>query len=110
MQIIISMYAMGRMQFPWREDCHEFKPDRWALKIGKIRYVLSYKFLVFNSGLGTCLEKDMSVTIMKVAAIAMIDKYHIKPVQGHPIVPDVSLVLYVRHGFNAPDVTHFCEK
>jgi len=109
-QIIFSMYAMGRMRSLWGEDCHEFKPERWILETGKIKYVPSHKFLVFNSGPRTCLGKDMSMTIIKAVAIALIGKYHIKPVQGHPIVPDVSLVLHMRHGFKAQVVTHVCEK
>ncbi|KAJ8447009.1 hypothetical protein Cgig2_033578 [Carnegiea gigantea] len=100
-QIIFSMYALGRMKSLWGEDSYEFKPERWILETRKFRYVPSYQFLAFNSGPRTCLGKNMSMTIMKAAVIAIISKYHIQPVRGHPIVPDVSLILHMRHGLKA---------
>ncbi|KAJ8447000.1 hypothetical protein Cgig2_033569 [Carnegiea gigantea] len=39
--------------------------------------------------------------IIKAAVIAIIGKYHIQPVRGHPIVPGISLVLHMRHGLKA---------
>lgn len=101
MQIILDMYAMGRMKSIWEEDCCDFKPERWILETGKIRHEPSYKFLVFNSGPRTCIGKNMSLTIMKAAIMTIISKYNIEPVQGHPIVPSQSVVLHMKHGFKA---------
>ncbi|KAJ8447011.1 hypothetical protein Cgig2_033580 [Carnegiea gigantea] len=99
MQIIFSTYAMGRMKSLWGEDCCEFKPERWMLETDKIRYVPSHKFLAFSSGPRTCLGKNMSLTVMKAATIAIISRYHIEPVQAHPVVPETSMVLHMKQGF-----------
>ncbi|KAJ8437988.1 hypothetical protein Cgig2_033721 [Carnegiea gigantea] len=59
MQIIISMYVMGRMRSIWGEDCYEFKPQISMSDGGKIRYERSYKFLTFNSGPRICVEHGL---------------------------------------------------
>ncbi|KAJ8447017.1 hypothetical protein Cgig2_033586 [Carnegiea gigantea] len=99
MQIIFSMYAMGRMKSLWGEDCYEFKPERWILETGKIRYVPSHQFLAFSTGPRTCVGKNMALTMMKAATIAVISRYHIEPVQAHPIVPNASMILHMKQGF-----------
>ncbi|OMO74154.1 Cytochrome P450 [Corchorus capsularis] len=35
--IIIAIHAMGKMTRLWGEDCHEFKPERWITKEGKLK-------------------------------------------------------------------------
>ncbi|KAJ8446994.1 hypothetical protein Cgig2_033563 [Carnegiea gigantea] len=98
MQIIFNMYAMGRMRSLWGEDCYEFKPERWILETGKIRHVPSHQFLAFSTGPRTCVGKHMALTMIKAVAIAIISRYHIEPVQTHPVVPENSMVLYMKQG------------
>ena len=99
MQIILHIYAMGRMKSIWGEDCHEFKPERWISNKGSIKHEPSYKFLAFNAGPRTCIGKHMSLIQMKAVAIAIISNYDIQPIEGHPVVPDSSVVLRMKHGF-----------
>ncbi|KAJ8446996.1 hypothetical protein Cgig2_033565 [Carnegiea gigantea] len=99
MQIIFSMYAVGRMKSLWGEDCYEFKPERWILGTGKIRYVPSHQFLAFSTGPRTCVGKNMALTMLKAATIAIIGRYHIEPKQAHPIVPNASMILHMKQGF-----------
>jgi len=105
-QIIFSMYAMGRMKSLWGEDCYEFKPERWILETGKLRYVPSHKFLAFSSGPRTCLGKNISLTMMKAAAIAIVSRYHVEPVQVYPAVPKASMILHMKQGFKVKVVTY----
>ncbi|XP_021725374.1 alkane hydroxylase MAH1-like [Chenopodium quinoa] len=99
MQIIFNMYAMGRMKAIWGDDCYEFKPERWISERGNIRHEPSYKFLAFNAGPRTCLGKNMSFFQMKAVVATIIKNYTFQAVEGHQVVPDISLILRMKHGF-----------
>ena len=101
LQIIIDLYAMGRMKALWGEDCYEFKPERWISETGNIKHEPSSKFLAFHSGPRTCVGKNMAFTVMKAAIMSIITRYHIEPVQGHPVVPNQSVILHMKYGFKA---------
>ncbi|KMS95715.1 hypothetical protein BVRB_005600 [Beta vulgaris subsp. vulgaris] len=98
-QIIFNMYAMGRMKCIWGDDCDEFKPERWISKGGSIKLEPTYKFLAFGAGPRICQGKDMVFTQMKAVVAAIIQKYDIEAVKGHQVVPDISVVLQMKHGF-----------
>ncbi|GKC78962.1 alkane hydroxylase MAH1-like protein [Tanacetum coccineum] len=65
---------MGRMKSIWGEDSMEFKPERWILKNGGIKREPSYKFAAFGSGPRACV------------------------VECHPVLPQDSVVLQMKHG------------
>lgn len=98
-KIMLSFYAMGRMEGIWGKDCLEFKPERWIKSDGGgIVYVPSYKFTAFNTGPRTCLGKDMSFIQMKMVAASMLWNYQVKVLEEHPVSPSLSIILYMRHG------------
>ncbi|KAK2399859.1 alkane hydroxylase MAH1 [Trifolium repens] len=97
-KLIYSLYAMGRMEKIWGEDCLEFKPERWISDRGEIKHVPSYKFISFNAGPRKCIGKDMSFVQMKMIAVAMLWKFQIKVVEGHSVTPRVSVGLSLKHG------------
>ncbi|GFY87130.1 cytochrome P450, family 96, subfamily A, polypeptide 10 [Actinidia rufa] len=101
MKILFSLYAMGRMKFIWGEDCSDFKPERWISKRGTIKHMPSSKFLAFNAGPRTCLGKKVAFTQMKVVAAAIIHNYYVEVMECHPVVPNVSIILYMKHGLMA---------
>ncbi|GAU25915.1 hypothetical protein TSUD_16530 [Trifolium subterraneum] len=92
-KLIYSLYAMGRMEQIWGEDCLEFKPERWISNTGKIKHLPSYKFIAFNAGPRSCLGKDISFVQMKMVAAAVLWKFHIQVVEGQSITPRISMVL-----------------
>lgn len=98
-KILISLYAMGRMEFVWGKDCSKFKPERWISEKGTIKHEPSYKFLAFNAGPRTCLGKEVAFTQMKVVAAAIIHNYEVQTVKGHVVEPNCSIILYMKHGF-----------
>ncbi|XP_052191353.1 alkane hydroxylase MAH1-like [Diospyros lotus] len=98
MKIALSLYAMGRMKFTWGQDCSEFRPERWISDGGTIKHEPSYKFLAFNAGPRTCLGKDVAFTEMKAVAAAIIHNYNVQVVEGHPVAPNTSIILYMNHG------------
>ncbi|GAU41089.1 hypothetical protein TSUD_139920 [Trifolium subterraneum] len=96
--VMYSMYAMGRMEQIRGEDCMEFKPERWISDKGYIIHVPSYKFLTFNTGPRSCLGKDLSFVQMKMVAAAILWKFQIQVVEGHPVMPRISIILRMKHG------------
>lgn len=98
MKVIFSLYAMGRMESIWGKDCKEFKPERWISERGRLKHEPSYKFLAFNAGPRTCLGKQVAFTQMKAVAAAIIHNYKIEVAEGHRVVPNVSVILYIKNG------------
>jgi cytochrome P450 len=92
------LYAMGRMEQIWGEDCMEFKPERWVSETGHIIHVPSYKFVAFNTGPRSCMGKDISFFEMKMVAASILWKFRIQVVEGHPVTPRLSIVLRMKHG------------
>ncbi|XP_047329018.1 alkane hydroxylase MAH1-like [Impatiens glandulifera] len=101
MKIVISMYAMGRMKFIWGDDCLEFKPERWFTEKGTIKHEPSYKFFAFNAGPRTCLGKDVAFTQMKTVGATIIHNFSVEVIEGHVVEPNVSIILYMKHGLKA---------
>eukprot|EP00262_Sarcandra_glabra_P016537 TRINITY_DN542_c0_g4_i1.p1 TRINITY_DN542_c0_g4~~TRINITY_DN542_c0_g4_i1.p1 ORF type:complete len:529 (+),score=51.04 TRINITY_DN542_c0_g4_i1:196-1782(+) len=97
-KIFVSLYAMGRMEGIWGEDCLEFKPERWITERGRAKFEPSYKFLAFNSGPRTCLGKDVAFTQMKAVVAAMLYNFHVEVIQGHPVCPKMSIILHMKNG------------
>ncbi|GFY94174.1 cytochrome P450, family 96, subfamily A, polypeptide 10 [Actinidia rufa] len=76
----------------------KMKPERWISERGTIKHEPSYKFLAFNAGPRTCLGKEVAFTQMKTVVAAIIHNYHVEVVKGHHVAPNVSIILYMKHG------------
>ncbi|CAH9071188.1 unnamed protein product [Cuscuta epithymum] len=99
MKIMFSLYAMGRMETIWGKDASEFKPERWITERGTVKHEPSYKFLAFNAGPRTCLGKEVAFIQMKSVAASIIHNFQVRVVDGHPVEPNTSIILYMKHGF-----------
>ncbi|KAK7365200.1 hypothetical protein VNO80_14073 [Phaseolus coccineus] len=97
--LLFSLYAMGRFEEIWGEDCMEFKPERWISEKGGNVYVPSYKFIAFNAGPRTCLGKDLSFLQVKIVATAILLNYHVQVVEGYVATPNLSVILLMKDGF-----------
>ncbi|CAH8304407.1 unnamed protein product [Eruca vesicaria subsp. sativa] len=96
--IMIFLYAMGRMKDVWGEDATEFKPERWISETGGLRHEPSYKFLSFNAGPRTCLGKNLAMDLMKRVIVEILQTYEINVVNGQKIEPKPGLILHMKHG------------
>ncbi|GJM84860.1 hypothetical protein PR202_ga00571 [Eleusine coracana subsp. coracana] len=96
-KVIYAMYAMGRMESIWGEDCREYKPERW-LRDGRFMSESAYKFTAFNGGPRLCLGKDFAYYQMKFAAASILHRYHVDVVEGHPVAPKMALTMYMKYG------------
>ncbi|VAH85012.1 unnamed protein product [Triticum turgidum subsp. durum] len=100
-KVLVSLYAMGRMEAVWGKDCREFLPERWIGEDGKPRYVPSYRFASFNAGPRTCLGKDMAFVQLKTVAAAVVRNFEVEAMPGHVVEPKISIILHMKNGFKA---------
>ncbi|KAH9790978.1 hypothetical protein KPL71_003573 [Citrus sinensis] len=70
-RILISYYAMGRIEDIWSKDCLEFKPERWISKKVRLVHVPFCKFAAIHGGPRNCLGKDSAFIQMKTIAVAI---------------------------------------
>ncbi|RZC79482.1 hypothetical protein C5167_003718 [Papaver somniferum] len=98
MTVIISCYAMGRMEWVWGEDCLEFKPERWISEDGKLNPEALSKLVSFSLGPRNCVGKDMAFVLMKLVASAVIYNYHVEVLEGQNIVPTPAITLKMMNG------------
>ncbi|GJN20909.1 hypothetical protein PR202_gb08343 [Eleusine coracana subsp. coracana] len=96
-KVIYAMYAMGRMESIWGDDCREYKPERW-LRDGRFMSESAYKFTAFNGGPRLCLGKDFAYYQMKFAAASILHRYRVDVVEGHPVAPKMALTMYMKYG------------
>uniref|UniRef100_A0A7N0RFT7 O-acyltransferase WSD1 C-terminal domain-containing protein n=1 Tax=Kalanchoe fedtschenkoi TaxID=63787 RepID=A0A7N0RFT7_KALFE len=104
-RIVISIYAMGRMEEIWGADCGEFRPERWISEKGGIVDVPTYKFNAFGAGPRTCLGKDLSFIEMKTVAAAVIWSYQLQVAESGPPVPVNGTALHMQHGLKVKTAT-----
>ncbi|XP_072999897.1 noroxomaritidine synthase-like [Typha latifolia] len=97
-RLLLSLYAMARVEGIWGKDCMEFKPERWLSESGRIRHEPSYKFLTFNSGPRTCLGKDMAMMQLKAVAAAMVSRFQIRVANDFVVKPKLSIILHMKGG------------
>ncbi|PIA30061.1 hypothetical protein AQUCO_05700040v1 [Aquilegia coerulea] len=98
MKILISMYALGRMESVWGKDCLEYRPERWIDENGKLNPVPLTKFFTFFAGPRNCIGKDMAFTQMKIVIGAVLFNFHVELVEGHAVRPKPSMVLHMQNG------------
>ncbi|OEL32287.1 Alkane hydroxylase MAH1 [Dichanthelium oligosanthes] len=97
--VLISLYAMARMEPVWGDDCQEYRPERWLSDDGsKLQYVPSHKFLTFSSGPRMCLGKDIGVMQLKTAVANVAWNFDVELVERHPVEPKLSCILQMKNG------------
>ncbi|MCL7026419.1 hypothetical protein MKW94_000352 [Papaver nudicaule] len=99
MQIVISLYSVGRMPWIWGEDCLEFKPERWIDDDGKlIRHDNMSKFVAFNLGPKTCLGKDTAFTQIKTVVAAVLFNFQVEVLEGQHTFFKPAITLHMGKG------------
>uniref|UniRef100_A0A0D9X600 Cytochrome P450 n=1 Tax=Leersia perrieri TaxID=77586 RepID=A0A0D9X600_9ORYZ len=101
--VLISLYAMGRLEEVWGKDCREYRPERWLITDDgdgedncKLRHVPSYKFMPFKTGPRSCLPKIAVAMITPVVA-TLFWNFDVEVVHSH--VVELSVVLQMKNGF-----------
>ncbi|KAF3431159.1 hypothetical protein FNV43_RR25889 [Rhamnella rubrinervis] len=96
-RVMYCIYSMARMEAIWGKDCLEFKPERW-IKDGKFMSENQFKYAVFNAGPRLCLGKTFAYMQMKMVAATILQRYEVKVVKDHKVVPKVTTTLYMKNG------------
>ncbi|KAG5620204.1 hypothetical protein H5410_005422 [Solanum commersonii] len=96
-KVVYAIYTMGRMEGIWGKDCREYRPERW-LRDGRYMSEPAYRFTAFNGGPRLCLGKDFAYYQMKFTAASILYRYHVKVVEGHPVMPKMALTMYLKYG------------
>ncbi|RWR93080.1 alkane hydroxylase MAH1-like protein [Cinnamomum micranthum f. kanehirae] len=98
MKILYSLYALGRMEVVWGEDCLEFRPERWISEKGVITFDHADKFLVFNAGPRTCLGRDISFTQMKAVVASLLYNFEVEVIKDQVVSPKIAVILLTKNG------------
>ncbi|XP_006354968.1 cytochrome P450 86B1-like [Solanum tuberosum] len=96
-KVVYAIYTMGRMEGIWGKDCREYRPERW-LRDGRYMSEPAYRFTAFNGGPRLCLGKDFAYYQMKFTAASILYRFHVKVVEGHPVMPKMALTMYLKYG------------
>ncbi|KAK3144789.1 hypothetical protein QOZ80_4AG0317890 [Eleusine coracana subsp. coracana] len=97
-KILISLYAMARMESVWGKDCAEYRPERWVAADGRLRHVPAHRFPSFHAGPRSCLGKDISVVQMKCVVATVLWNFDFEVVEGHVVEPKLSVILQMKNG------------
>lgn len=77
-RVVLSAYAMGRLETVWGLDAAQYKPERWLdPETGRLLYVSPFKFPVFLAGPRTCLGLSFAMMEMKIALAAVLAKFDV---------------------------------
>ncbi|KAJ6355987.1 hypothetical protein OIU78_004167 [Salix suchowensis] len=96
-RVFYCIFAMGRMDSIWGENCLEFVPERW-IRDGKFVAENQFKYAVFNAGPRLCLGKKFAYMQMKMVAASVLLRYSVKVVEGHDASPKMTTTLYMKNG------------
>lgn len=97
--IFYIIYAMGRMESMWGNDCMEFRPERW-LNNGVFLSHSSLKFAVFNGGPRLCLGKDFAYLQMKYVAASVLYCFKVRGADSiESVKSKLGVTLYMKGGF-----------
>ncbi|KAM0866979.1 hypothetical protein ACQ4PT_042290 [Festuca glaucescens] len=100
--VLISLFAMARMERVWGQDCADYRPERWVSEnpagAAMLRHVPVHMFMPFNAGPRSCLGKDVSVAQMKSVVAAVVWNFDLEVVGGHAVEPKQSVVLQMKSG------------
>ncbi|KAH6767445.1 cytochrome P450 [Perilla frutescens var. hirtella] len=70
--VAYQAYAMGRMEFIWGDDAHDYRPERWLDENACFRQESPFKFTAFQAGPRICLGKEFAYRQMKIFAAVLL--------------------------------------
>ncbi|KAL6071642.1 Cytochrome P450 monooxygenase pc-3 [Balamuthia mandrillaris] len=90
--LLYSAWVMGRSEKYWDEPLR-FNPDRWDKPIKNPN-----AFVPFHAGPQTCLGKPMAYLEAKMVVAHILQRFHMRLVPGHKVIPKKSIVLPATDG------------
>lgn len=93
--VLISPYLTHRLPQFW-EQPEVFNPERFDAESGKQPH--SYAYFPFGGGPHLCLGKHFAIMEMQLIVAMIMQKYQLRCIPGHPIIPKPGITLHLRHG------------
>lgn len=93
--IAITSYVLHRHPAFW-DAPERFDPDRFAPDRGKSRH--SYAYLPFAAGPRACIGAGMAMLEIQLVLAQLLQRFRVRPVAGHPVVPEAAVTLKTRFG------------
>lgn len=93
--VAITMYALHRHPQYW-PDPERFDPERFAPNRAETRH--SYCYLPFSAGPRACIGAGMSMLEIQLILALLLQRFRVRPVPGHPVVPQAVVTLKTRYG------------
>jgi len=93
--LAILPYALHRHPAHWDEPAR-FDPSRFAPSRSQGRH--SYCYLPFAAGPRTCIGAGMAMLEIQLVLARLLQRFRVRPVPGHPVVPRASVTYRPRFG------------
>ncbi len=93
--LAITMYVLHRHPEFWPEP-ERFDPERFAPGRGKSRH--SYAYIPFAAGPRACIGAGMAMLEVQLVLAQLLQRFRVRPVAGHPVVPQAVVTLKPRFG------------
>lgn len=93
--LLISQYVVHRSPKYW-ERPEVFDPDRWLPE--RVASRPRYSYFPFGGGIRVCLGNTFAMLMMKSILAGVLQRYDVRAVSGHEVVPQPSVTLRPRHG------------
>ncbi len=93
--LAITMYVLHRHPDYW-PDPERFDPERFAPGRNKSRH--SYAYLPFSAGPRACIGAGMAMLEIQLVLAQLLQRFRVRPVAGHPVVPQAVVTLKSRFG------------
>ena len=96
--IAITMYVLHRHPDFW-PDAERFDPERFAPNRTEARH--SYCYLPFAAGPRACIGAGMAMLEIQLVLAQLLQRFRVRPLAGHPVVPEAVVTLKTRFGMPA---------
>jgi cytochrome P450 len=94
-EITLTPWVTHRHQALWDKP-DEFIPERFSPENSKDRH--KYAFFPFGGGTRICIGNSFAMMEAQLIMATVAQKYRLKMVPGHPVVPQSKITLRPRHG------------
>ena len=93
--VVVSPWVTHRHPAFWSEP-ERFDPERFTEEHAEGRPTLAY--LPFGTGPRFCIGGHFAMTEALVITAMVVRSWRLRPVEGHPVVPEPGITLRARHG------------
>ncbi|RLN90215.1 hypothetical protein BBJ28_00017464 [Nothophytophthora sp. Chile5] len=96
--IMLSLYASGRLTSVWGPDAAEFVPERFLDgETGKLLQMPPTTLAAFSAGPRACVGQRLAMLEMKIVATCLVSRFHLVEAPGQNVTYSWGLSLRMKH-------------